>query len=92
MTTHELQEHEMNPIDIDPVKLKVLIGKHVLDALGTPAGLLQVQIKGLWDNCYRANVLVGPDITSVRVAHSFFLMADGEGRIVASTPTIPKLY
>ena len=41
---------------------------------------------------YRVNVLVGKGSTSARVADSFFLTADEEGNIVASSPEIVRHY
>ena len=49
-----------------------LIGKNVLHALGQPADLLKVQVRPLWENHYRVNVLVGVDAASTKVAHSTF--------------------
>jgi hypothetical protein len=68
------------------------IGQHILHGLGQPGGLHAVQVRWLWGDHFRVNVLVGPDSTSVKVAHSYFLVADDDGRIVASTPTITRLY
>jgi hypothetical protein len=68
------------------------IGMHVMDSLGQPGDLHSVQVRPLWDDHYRVNVLVGVHVTSVRVAHSYFLVADGNGNIVESTPNITKQY
>ena len=38
------------------------------------------------------NVFVGTGIASARVAHSYFLLVDDEGNIVASTPEITGQY
>jgi len=38
------------------------------------------------------NVFVGIDAASAKVVHSFFLTADANGRVLASTPAITKLY
>ncbi|MGH7174003.1 MAG: hypothetical protein ACRELG_27335 [Gemmataceae bacterium] len=69
----------------------VIIGQ-LLQALGRPATLYRVEVRHLWDNHYRANVFVGDTVTSTRIAHSFFLMADEDGKIVASVPDIAKKY
>jgi hypothetical protein len=68
------------------------IGNNVLRVLGHPDALYAVQVRPLWGEHYRVNVLVGPDATSVKVAHSYFLVADGAGGIVASTPKITRAY
>lgn len=73
-------------------QLNAVIGKHVMHSLGQPSDLQQVQVRQLWDDHYRVNVLVGIDAASVRVANSYFLVADGEGNIVTSTPKIKKQY
>ncbi|HEV3083950.1 MAG TPA: hypothetical protein VGY66_29475 [Gemmataceae bacterium] len=68
------------------------IGAHVLQVLGKPGDLQGVQVRPLWQAHYRVNVLVGADITSVRVAHSFFMVADDEGNVLRSAPEITRQY
>lgn len=72
--------------------LSDLIGEQVLHTLGRPPGLFRVQVRPLWDNFYRVNVLVGADATCVRVAHSYFLGADGDGKITAPMPDLTRQY
>ena len=72
--------------------LNAVIGRHVLLALGRPDDWHRVQVRLLWAHHYRANVLVGVDITSARVAHSYFLVTDGDGNILQATPQILKRY
>jgi hypothetical protein len=69
-----------------------LIAEQVLHALGRPADLLQVQVRNLWQKHYRVNILVGPDVASVRIMHSYFLVADSDGNIATSTPAITRKY
>lgn len=69
-----------------------LLQERLMNVLGNPAGLLKVQVKPLWGDCYRVNVLVGPDVASAKVAHSYFLVADADANIISSTPEITKLY
>ena len=73
-------------------QLDTIIGHHVMHTLGQPADLHAVQVRRLWENRYRVNVLVGGDVTSVRVAKSYFLVTDAQGNIVTSTPMITKTY
>jgi len=73
-------------------QLSAMIGKNVLHTLGQPTDLIRMQVRTLWGDYYRVNVLVGPDVTSVKIAHSFFLQADAEGKILSSTPSISKKY
>jgi len=73
-------------------RLDAVIGKHVLHALGQPGNLHLVQVRRLWNEHYRVNVLVGVDAASARVANSYFLVTDGDGAIVAATPRITRQY
>jgi len=73
-------------------RLGAVIWKRIIDGLGEPAGLRQVQVHRLWEDHYRVNVLVGADAASAKVAHSYFLVADGAGHIIASSPEITKQY
>jgi hypothetical protein len=71
---------------------KALIAKQVLFSLGRPQHLHRVQVRSLWEDHYRVNVLVGGDAASAKIGHSYFLVADGDGNILASTPKIEKHY
>jgi hypothetical protein len=51
--------------------VNALIGDQVIHTLGKPGELLRVQVRRLWENYYRVNVVVGPDAPSVKVANSF---------------------
>jgi hypothetical protein len=51
-----------------------------------------VQVRPLWANFFRVNVLLGETITCLTVAHSFFLQADGEGRVLESSPELVQRY
>ena len=73
-------------------RLNAVIAKRVMSTLGRPDDFQRVQVRPLWQDHYRVNVLVGPDATAVRVAHSYFLAADGEGKITAPTPKIAREY
>jgi hypothetical protein len=69
-----------------------LIGEQVLHLLGRPVSLLTVQVRKLWDDRYRANVFIGADAASATIIHSYFLVADDEGKIIAATPAIVRAY
>jgi hypothetical protein len=73
-------------------QLNATIADNVIQALGKPGDLYQIQVKSLWTDHYRVNVLVGADASSARVAHSYFLAADSKGGIVTSTPKIAREY
>ena len=73
-------------------RLAAVIGNRVIHTLGQPGDLHLVQVRHLWEDCYRVNVLVGPDTASARVLHSYFLVVDIDGNIIESTPKITKEY
>jgi hypothetical protein len=67
------------------------IAAFVMGALGQPADFRRVTVARLWGNRFRVNVHTG-DGMSTRVAHSFFLAADENGRVIESDPAIARLY
>ena len=73
-------------------QLSALIGRHVLLALGQPGDLHRVQVRRLWEDHYRVNVVVGADAVSTRVAHSYFLVTDADGNVSTATPKITRQY
>jgi hypothetical protein len=76
----------------DRQRRSAALGKLVLDTLGQPGNLHRVQVRRLWDNHYRVNVLTGEDAAHAKVANSYFLVADEDGKIVASIPKITRQY
>ncbi len=83
------------PEDLEQHKsetLKALIGEQVIHSLGKPGDLLHVQVRPLWENCYRVNVIIGEGASWTRIANSYFVKADSDGNIVVSTPKITKQY
>jgi hypothetical protein len=92
MPTKEQDKHATNAEGRGREQRHAAIGGHVLHALGEPGGLYQVEVRPLWQDHYRVNVLVGADAASVRVAHSFFLVTGGDGKILTSTPKITRQY
>jgi hypothetical protein len=73
-------------------KLDNLIREQVIQALGKPTDLRNVQVRKVWNDHYRVNVIVGENAGSVRVANSYFLVIDSEGSLIAATPKITKQY
>jgi hypothetical protein len=75
-------------------QLDLIIGEQVLHQLGQPTGLHSVQVRKVWDDHYRVNVFVGVGVDTgcAKVAHSYFLVTDGAGNIVASTPKLTRQY
>jgi hypothetical protein len=64
----------------------------VMRALGRPADFFKISVIQLWDDHYRVNVQTGTDVTSLRIAHSFFVASDENGNVVDSVPPITRLY
>jgi hypothetical protein len=72
--------------------LEAVVRDHVLCDLGKPPGLHRVQVRCVWGDSYRVNVLMGADVSSFKVAHTYFLTADGNGKILTSSPAVTKVY
>ena len=66
--------------------------QQVLETLGSPVDLYRVHVQQLWPEHYRVNVFIGVDAASARIVHSYFLVADAAGNILASTPPITRHY
>jgi hypothetical protein len=69
-----------------------VIVEQVLHALGRPPNLHAVQVRPLWLDRVRVNVLLGADAASVLVGHSYFLVISNDGNILSSTPNLTRLY
>jgi len=76
----------------DHQQQKASIGGQVMHALGQPGAPHRVEVRPLWEDHYRVNVFVGLDVASARVAHSYFLVMNGDGTILAATPAITRQY
>ena len=92
MATAEQRQQDRDREHGEQQRRRAAIRGQVIRTLGTPGDLHDVQVRELWDDNYRVNILIGEDAASVRVAHSYFLVADGEGQIRACTPEITKRY
>lgn len=77
---------------LGPAQQAAIIANSVMHALGQPGDFHRVQVRPLWQDHYRVNVFIGGDAGSVRIAHSYFLVADCAGNIRASTPKIRRQY
>jgi len=85
----ELQrEEERGAAECQAVRIR----QQVLQALGTPPGWHRVQVRPLWGDYFRVNVLIGENITSFTIRHSFFLLTDGEGGVLEASPEMVKRY
>jgi hypothetical protein len=69
-----------------------VIGEQVLHALGRPGDLQRVKVRRLWKDHYRVNVFVGAGTEAAWVAHSYFLVADGDGNVAEFTSRITRRY
>lgn len=74
---------------IDPA---ASVRNHLLVMLGRPKDLFRINVVRLWQNTYRANVLVGKSITEARCAHSYFLTTTDCGKILTSVPNLANVY
>lgn len=68
------------------------IVRSVIDALGRPTDFLRATVRPVAGQNYRVNVVTGLDAASARIAHSFFVTADENGKVNGSTPVIQKCY
>lgn len=73
-------------------QLAAAICTSVMHTLGRPANLFRVAAFRLWGNHFRVNVQTGADAVTVRIAHSYFVSADENGRVVESVPPITRCY
>ena len=92
MPTKQQGEQQAGEENQEGRQRDAVIGEHVLHALGRPGDLQRVEVRRLWKDHYRVNVFVGAVAGSTRVAHSYFLVADGEGNVAESTPKITRQY
>jgi hypothetical protein len=72
--------------------LELVVGDNVLSDLGEPTGPHRTQVERVWGDNYRVNVFLGTDAASFKIAHSFFLTADGNGKILGCSPPILRTY
>jgi len=86
------QAEQVDKTNQEGRQLEAAIGEHVLRTLGRPGNLQKVDVRRLWEDHYRVNVFVGADAASIKVAHSYFLVADREGNILESTPRVSGRY
>lgn len=78
--------------EIESTRAAKVVCLAVMTALGRPADFLRVTSRRVTDRSHRVNVIVGGDPTMARIAHSFFVTADDDGRLTGSAPPIVRLY
>jgi hypothetical protein len=72
--------------------VEAVIAEGVLGHLGEPGGLHRVQVEPVCADKYRVNVYVLADSAGYRVAHSYLVSADGDGKVLASSPANTRSY
>lgn len=92
MTTQPQNKQKIAEPKPEQSQNMVQLSKYVMQGLGQPTGLYGVFVRQLWQDHYRVNVLIGPDATSAKVAHSFFLVTDNHGSIITCNPAITRHY
>ena len=92
MPTKEQDQQQKDLAKEAHQKRSAFIVGQLMHALGRPAALFRVEVRPLWEDHYRVNVLVGTDAASSRVAQSYFLVTDEDGNILASTPKMTRQY
>jgi hypothetical protein len=81
-----------DPIDQNANRLNHAICLSIIAALGRPSDFLRITARRVTENGYRVNVVTGNDAASARIAHSYFVTADANGKVTASEPMIVKQY
>jgi hypothetical protein len=91
MPTAQQREHDRDLEQHKSETLQTLIEEQVIHRLGKPNGLHKVQVRRLWEDHYRVNVLIGENASSAKIANSYFVETDSDGNIVDSNPKMTKL-
>lgn len=86
----QVAEDETNRIMRDT--LHDFVKQQLVSSLGSPDDLLRVQVRPVGTDHYRANVFVGKDFNSGRIANSYFISTDSDGNILSSSPKIVRMY
>jgi len=68
------------------------IAQSVMDTLGKPIDFLKATVRPVTGDNFRVNVVIGPNAGSARIAESFFVTADADGKVTNSIPAIQKCY
>jgi hypothetical protein len=72
--------------------LEAVVRDKVLEKLGKPAGDHRIQVRCVWGDNYRVNVFVGTGVAAFKIAHSYFLFADKDGKILNCSPPVARTY
>jgi hypothetical protein len=73
--------------------LNSVVGFNIMAALGRPTSFNRIDVHELWKDHYRVNIVIGEvDSFNWRIAHSYYVVADKDGKICATTPRLQKTY
>jgi hypothetical protein len=89
MPTHQPARTTDDPEAQRRRQQQAVLAGHVqraLDQAGTVGRVERVDVRRLWEDHYRVNVFVGEDAVTSRICQSYFLVTDGSGNILSSTP------
>jgi hypothetical protein len=89
-SAERLEERQAETLAKEEGLLEAVVADGVMSALGVPADFLRVSARLIRTGRYRVNVFAGAHWGAARVAHSFFVTADGNGRILASAPPVAR--
>jgi hypothetical protein len=91
MPTKQQREQDRDLEQHKTEALRSLVEEQAIHRLGKPVGLRNMQVRRLWENRYRVNVIVGENAVSAKIAKSYFVKSDSDGNIVDSNPAMTKL-
>lgn len=91
MSTAQQREQDRDLERHKDETLQTLIEEQINHRLGKPYGLHKVQVRRVWEDHYRVNVLIGENAASARITNSYFVESDSDGNIVKSNPNITTL-
>lgn len=82
--------------ELQEKKTKAIIEKYILDNLGRPKNYYQTQVKPLWANFYRVNIVIAIKekesmVVEYSISDSFFMKLE-EGEVVTCEPKIQRRY
>lgn len=92
MPTTRERDHDRDLEQHKSETLQAFIEEQVIHRVGRPYGLRKVQVRRLWENHYRVNMVIGENAASPKIADSYFVEADSDGNIVESNPKMTKRY
>ena len=86
------REHVADEAKRQHLRVNAIIRERVMHLMGEPSGPYLVQVRPLWGDFYRVNIVLGDSAGPVRIANSYFLRVNGDHSIAESTPQISRQY